>query len=389
MAGEIETRKQENGSLLTFQCLIEASRKPTEKEYKAVYPDIFSEKNKKWLNTYELQAKALKNYISTAGKGYSYSRDIGIMPAIHKLTKSYMGVSNQNSWNPFDIVMVKTNKEKEIMSEMEKISKLSIMPSDRLNKLNLYMKDLLTSKTLIPISLKEIKSGVKTANISVSNLDKKSKGVKFKLVPGSLKCDLDIEKPPILDTGEFSFKFSIDDEIVTTQIRSFRYSKSSTGPQTDITPVGRQSGAKLGKVSVEAMNPFLLGLQLTKPPSPVQDTQIAIDGKFTSSQINFWNSFYEDIKDKTIEGQKIDWDDPINLGEKTVNSFSKIIEYSLKNKDKPNVLGKLYSKLVILRYIKMYQQISIKGKFNEWLSVLYYGAKKEFSDMNGPFIKIY
>jgi hypothetical protein len=37
----------------------------------------------------------------------------------------------------------------------------------------------------------------------------------------------------------------------------------------------------------------------------------------------------------------------------------------------------------------MYQQISTKGKFNEWLSVLYYGAKKEFSDMNGPFIKIY
>ena len=25
----------------------------------------------------------------------------------------------------------------------------------------------------------------------------------------------------------------------------------------------------------------------------------------------------------------------------------------------------------------------------EWLSVLYYGAKKEFSETNGPFIKIY
>ena len=37
----------------------------------------------------------------------------------------------------------------------------------------------------------------------------------------------------------------------------------------------------------------------------------------------------------------------------------------------------------------MYQTISQKKKFNEWLSVLYYGAKKEFSDTNGPFIKIY
>ena len=33
--------------------------------------------------------------------------------------------------------------------------------------------------------------------------------------------------------------------------------------------------------------------------------------------------------------------------------------------------------------------ISQKKKFEEWLSVLYYGAKKEFSDINGPFIKIY
>ena len=29
------------------------------------------------------------------------------------------------------------------------------------------------------------------------------------------------------------------------------------------------------------------------------------------------------------------------------------------------------------------------NKFEEWLGVLYYGAKKEFGTLNGPFIKIF
>ena len=39
--------------------------------------------------------------------------------------------------------------------------------------------------------------------------------------------------------------------------------------------------------------------------------------------------------------------------------------------------------------IEIYYKISQKQKFKEWLSTLYYGAKKEFSNLNGPFIKIY
>ena len=30
-----------------------------------------------------------------------------------------------------------------------------------------------------------------------------------------------------------------------------------------------------------------------------------------------------------------------------------------------------------------------KGKSKEWCTALYYGAKKEFGDSNGPFLKIY
>lgn len=383
MAGATETQKQENGSRITFESFIEKGKFPSKDLIETVYPKVPD----KWINTYKLQAEALKKYIGS-NKGYLYSRDVGIMPTIEKFAKQYMGVSNKDAWNPMDIVMVKKTEEKKIIQEIEKISKLSITPTDRLIKLNLYMKDLLKQKILLPISLKEIKAGVKQANIQESNLDKKSKGIKFKLISGSLKCDLDVSEPPLLDTGEFRFKFQIDDESVNVQIRSFRYSIASTGPQTDITPIGRQSGAKLGKVSVQAMEPFLLKLGLKKPPSPSQDPMISVDGKFKENQIKFWNNFYNEIKNVKIAGENVDFDAPIDLGKKVVN-LNDIIEFSLKNKDKKDVLGRLYSKLITLRYIKLYQQISQKNKFDEWLSILYFGAKKEFSDTNGPFIKVY
>ena len=54
-----------------------------------------------------------------------------------------------------------------------------------------------------------------------------------------------------------------------------------------------------------------------------------------------------------------------------------------------NTLGRIYSKLHALRTIELYMKISQKGKFEDWLETLYYGAKKEFSNLNGPFIKIF
>ena len=241
---------------------------------------------------------------------------------------------------------------------------------------------------MIPISLKEIKKGVKKASIEESNLNAKSKGIKFTLIPKTLMCDLDVTKPPLFDTGEFTFKMFVDDEIIKVQVRSFRYSKPTTVIQTDLTPLGRQSGAKLGKTASVAMIEFLRKIGLERPKSPTQDNMIAVDGKFTARQIDFWDKFYEKIKNIPIENEKVNFDAPLELGKKSV-TFKKIIEYCLENKDKDrNVLGRLYSKLVTLRHIEMYQSISRKKKFDEWLSVLYYGAKKEFSDTNGPFIKI-
>ena len=46
-------------------------------------------------------------------------------------------------------------------------------------------------------------------------------------------CDLDMEKPPLFDTGEFSLRFFANQNEIAVQVRSFRYSKPTTGPQTD------------------------------------------------------------------------------------------------------------------------------------------------------------
>ena len=385
MAGAIETKKQENGSKIVFESVIEKGKFPTTSTIEKVYPNVPA----KWVDNYKLQSEALKKYLGS-NKGYVYSRDDGIMPFIERLANKEMGVTKKDAWNPMDIIMVKKQGQAKIMKEIEKIAYTKgMLPKDRLIKLNLYMKDLLKKKIMLPISLKEIKSGVKEAALEESNVSAKSKGVNFSLVPKSLTCDLDVTKPPLLDTGEFGFKMQVDDEQVKVQVRSFRYSKPSTSVQTDLTPIGRQSGAKLGKAAADATSAFLAKINLQRPPSPTQDTMIAVDGKFTKNQIDFWDKFYKQIKDVPIEGQKVNWDAPIDLGKQQV-TFKRIIEYCLNNKEKDrNVLGRLFSKLVTLRHVHMYQTISKKKMFKEWLSVLYYGAKKEFSDTNGPFIKIY
>ena len=170
----------------------------------------------------------------------------------------------------------------------------------------------LVDKSMIPISLKGLTKNAKLARLEEANLGSK-KEVKFRLKPQSLNCDLDMEKPPLFDTGEFSLRFFADDKEYALQVRSFRYSKPTTGPQTDITP--KSGGAKLGKSSVAALRPFLSSINLEMPPSVVKDPMITISGKFTKTQMDYWADFYARIKNERIAGQSINWDRPLTYGD--------------------------------------------------------------------------
>jgi hypothetical protein len=376
-----ETKKQENGSLMVFESFIEKNKIPKVEEIlETVYPDMPGH----WYITFELQAKALKGYIGSQ-KNYVYSRDNGIMPFLEKAARE-MGVSTKDKWNPMDIVMVKKSDEKIVEKEVEKILKGGEEKEAKLERLNELMQKRLIDKSMIPISLKGLAPNAKVAKLEEANLGKK-KEVKFKLKPNSLYCDLDMENPPLFDTGEFSLRFFAGESEYALQVRSFRYSIPTTGPQTDITP--KSGGAKLGKSSVAALRPFVAKLNLEMPPSPVKDPKITISGKFTEPQIYFWTNLYDTIKNQTIAGQKVNWDIPLTYGGKP-SSFRENLENGLKNFESDrNTLGRIYSKLYALRTIELYMKIDRKKMFEEWLETLYYGAKKEFSNLNGPFIKIF
>ena len=318
-------------------------------------------------------------------KGYLYSRDNGIMPFLEKAARD-MGVSTKDKWNPMDIVMVKKGEELKVEKEIKKMLSGGEDNDAKLEKLNKLMQKRLLNKSMIPISLKGLNKTDKVARVEEANLGNK-KELKFKLKANSLYCDLDMEKPPLFDTGEFSLRFFAGDKEYALQVRSFRYSQPTTGPQTDITP--KSGGAKLGKSSVAALRPFLSKLNLEMPPSVVKDNMITISGKFTNQQIDFWANFYDRIKNKTIAGQKVNWDAPLTYGT-AKSSFEQNLKRGLRNFEKDrNTLGRIYSKLHALRTIDLYMKIDRKRKFEEWLETLYYGAKKEFSNLNGPFIKIF
>ena len=77
---------------------------------------------------------------------------------------------------------------------------------------------------------------------------------------GSLKCTLTLgrKKPFLFDTGELGFDMeTAKGGKIHGQSRNFQYSKDRNLVQTDLTPKGKDAGAKLGKVSSVALDSFL------------------------------------------------------------------------------------------------------------------------------------
>ena len=57
MAGAIETKKQENGSKIVFESVIEKGKFPTTSTIEKVYPNVPA----KWVDNYNYNQKHLKN----------------------------------------------------------------------------------------------------------------------------------------------------------------------------------------------------------------------------------------------------------------------------------------------------------------------------------------
>ena len=389
-----ETAKQENGSRVFLESVIENNKEPSYKELQSVY-DGYS---LQWKITYRKQADAIKGFLKNQ-KGYVYSRDTGIMPFIEKIAKTECGVSVKDRWNPMDIVLVKKNMQGVVQGTIKELTNIPGMSKDqKLEILNAYMREALNDRVLVGVSLKAIAEKKQKANAELANMVGKGNArTNIDYVPGSLKCDLTLGKKKnfLFDTGELGFDLRTESGgSIHGQSRNFQYSQGRNVVQTDLTPKGKDAGAKLGKVSSVALDGFLAGVGLKRPPSAARHSQIPIPGFWTNNEIKYWIDLYDDIKNELVAGEKIDFGDAVvyydnQVVEKGFPAVMKwVIDWEKNNRDR-STAGRFSSKLIAMEWAKIWIEIDKKGKLREWCTALYYGAKKEFSSKNGPFLKIY
>ena len=387
----IETANQENGSRFYLEHVIENNKEPTYAQMIEIYDGY----NQFWRKTYQKQANAVKEYIK-GEKGYEYSRDSGIMPFIEEIAKNDCGVSVKDRWNPMDIVMVKKGMRGVVEGTIRELTNMDGMTKDsNLLILNAYMREALRDKILIGISLKAIKLNKIKANVELANMrDDKSSRINIEPIDGSIKCTLTLGKKAnyLFDTGELGFDLETESGAeIHGQTRSFQYSKARNVSQTDLTPKGRDAGAKLGKVSSVALDEFLKDNDLERPPSASRHPHIPPIGQWKDTDKKYWIDLYNELKDSTYEidfGEIAVYENNVKIGETFEEILDKSIEYETDSKDRSSA-GRFSSKLIAMEWAHIWSKIASKDKLSEWCRVLYYGAKKEFSTTNGPFLKIY
>ena len=387
----IETAKQENGSRVFLESVIETGKEPTDKEMLQVYDGY----NLEWKLTYRKQVEAVKEFIKSE-KGYEYSRDSGTMPYIENIAKSDCGVSVKDRWNPMDIIMVKKNRKNVVEGTIRELTNIEGMNKPaNLILLNAYMREALEDKILIGISLKAIKIKKKVASMELANMKgDKAARINIKPIDGSVKLNLTLGKKKnyLFDTGELGFDLKTESGAeIHGQSRNFQYSKARNVVQTDLTPKGKDAGAKLGKVSTVALDKFLNDIGLKRPLSASKHFHIPKVGYWKDSQKQYWIDLYNELDRSSL---RIDFGDVevYENGSRIAQGFEEVldkaIEYETNDRDRSSA-GRFSSKLIAMEWAKIWTQIDSKGKMEEWGRVLYYGAKKEFSSKNGPFMKIF
>ena len=218
--------------------------------------------------------------------------------------------------------------------------------------------------------------------------------VRIDPIDGSVKCTLTLGKKNnyLFDTGELGFDLKTESGAeIHGQSRNFQYSKARNVVQTDLTPKGRDAGAKLGKVSTVALDKFLHDVNLERPPSAARHPYIPLVGQWKDSHKKYWIDLYNELKTARYPidfGEVAVYENGVKIGEGFEEVMDKAIEYETDVKDRSSA-GRFSSKLIGMEWAKIWTKLFEKGKMEEWGRVLYYGAKKEFSSKNGPFLKIF
>ena len=110
---------------------------------------------------------------------------------------------------------------------------------------------------------------------------------------------------------------------------------------------------------------------------------------WSDSDKQYWISLYNRLKKENIDFGEVavyQGGTLIQKGFENVLDFA--ISYEEDQMDRSSA-GRFSSKLISMEWADIWTKIKSKKKMKEWCRCLYYGAKKEFSSKNGPFLKIY
>ena len=144
-------------------------------------------------------------------------------------------------------------------------------------------------------------------------------------------------------------------------------------------------------VSTVALDKFLGDVGLTRPISASKHFRIPQVGNWKDADKQYWIDLYGELTRSPFSidfGEVAVYENGTRIGEGFEEVLNKSIEYETENKDRSSA-GRFSSKLIGMEWAKIWQQLSKKDLMADWGKVLYYGAKKEFSSKNGPFMKIY
>ncbi len=415
------TEKQENVSRLFFETYLRSGFSLTEFQQAelerrafgkpgGIYPTATNE----WKENYYKQIQALVQYMVTYSvprQGWVWSRGDGMMGFLNQVAIEKCGVSTLDNWNPMDIVGVAGPYESIIKNTCNEMIVRPTTDTQRVfNRgiLNEIMVENIYNNKLLPISLKfinnrerpgyELSPDLQTQRIK----DKMRHHFKIKEVT----CDLQWNEQDNQwkENQEISWKMYDDGGngrkaiSIKIQGRAFGGKARRENPQHEGTPEG--AGAKLGKAAITELRNFVTGLGLQNVPSPTQHPQIPKAGdKWEDGHKAYWRSLYSSISGASVGGQPINFKSPGVYGEglnasksgwaAALDAACTADEEDRKVTSDParSAGNRLTSKLWGLEWIKLYTQITSRGKWDAFTHLMYHSCKKELPGM-GPFIKI-
>lgn len=416
------TSKQESVSAKFFDTFINNKWNPTDTQYEKLLSDCFgksgiyplgnSKVDVEWRNNFDKQVLALQQYAISRNinsVGWVWSRGDGMMGFLNNIAQQRCGVSGSlDSWNPMDVVGVLGSSENKIRKEINDDIIAGVDPDTNRDLLNSIMIKYITSKELMPVSLKKIKNTEGPAFEISKDLQTRNAKLRSKhnFTYKNFYCDLEwsVYKNEWRTAQEISWDMIDPGNVISTkyevhvQARAFQGKNPREKPQHSLAAKG--AGAMLGKSSITPLDEFVKNVGFRPVPSPSSHRYIPKPGQqWKEMHKSYWRTMYSDLQNATIAGSRINFGTP---GAYSEGSNKKILGWNaaldaacqadekglLTKKESRSSGSRLSAKLWGLEWLHRYHEIDRAGKWDAFCYQLYKASTKELPG-TGPFIKVF